>query len=1165
MTDIKSEDTWDVVASFIRDEGIIKYINSSYNDFVCKLIPDTINASNEMIFKFTTDQETVLEIVVKLRNPQLSRPVFNEQDGTIRYNITPNECRLRKLHYMGNLNVDVNIKINKYEENSDIKDDNNKKLIYENNENILLCELPIMVQSNFCSVKDAKIENFECEKDYGGYFIINGSEKIVIGQERMTNNEIYIFSNKTDCLQAEIKSSDFERKLLTSFYLYYLYPNRKINKVVRTQLQFIKKEVKLAILFKALGVTEHDQINSMISRNDTDIQKTLSYTLEEDTDNILTQDDALEYIGQRASQGSSNIREKNIQNARYILTKTFIPHTGPDFPTKAYFLSEMTRQLLKTSLGKRANGELRDFDDRDHYGNKRVDLVGELLHLIFQRGFDKMYKDLQITISRIAKKKLSNISSYGKGECFNINFSINSLLNNKIITKELTYALATGNWGNTKTGASKSGVSQVASRLNLLSMYSQIRRLTTPSGKNSTTSKPRQLHNTQWGLVCSNETPEGASCGFNKNMAFLSHVSLSTSTDCILNALDTLDILPFDSYPLDSYPLDSRPLEEDEYTSIWLNGRPIGFVTDCDTTFDKLKKYKLQNIIPLDITIYYNYKENQIKIWTDSGRCSRPLFVVENNKLLITSDIINQLKSNKLKWRDLFIRGYVEYLDAKESENSVIATYPEDLLTTEYTYTHCEINPSSILGVIASVIPFPDRQPAPRTTYETGMAKQSMGVNSTAFKYRMDTNSHVLWYSQKSLAPTRQYKMLNLDDLSTETNCVVAICSYYGWDQEDGIILNQSSIDRGLFRSSYLKTYCDIENKSSNNTVEEFFSKGDDKRSCKLDYDGIVNPGTKLVDEDRIVNKVISNIDEKGKRKNIGVDIHKIENAVVDKVMLTNTDKGQKMCKVALRMTKIPEIGDKFASKFAQKGTCCMIARQEDMPFDKDGICPDIIINPLCIPSRGTLGHLIEALFGKYACLSGEFQDSTAFNLENNPQRIGELLQSRYGYSHTGKDRLIDGITGKQMLVDTYIGVNHYHRLKHLVSEKHQSRARGPSTLLTRQPIEGRSKDGSLRYGEMEATDSVAKGTSITLREKLLTVSDKYEVNVCNMCKMIAFNNQISNTPYCKGCDNEIDISKVQIPYACKLLFQELMGMGISCKINVKNNDEFINIEYCEK
>jgi DNA-directed RNA polymerase II subunit RPB2 len=371
-------------------------------------------------------------------------------------------------------------------------------------------------------------------------------------------------------------------------------------------------------------------------------------------------------------------------------------------------------------------------------------------------------------------------------------------------------------------------------------------------------------------------------------------------------------------------------------------------------------------------------------------------------------------------------------------------------ITAKINYTHCEINPATILGVIASVIPFPDRQPAPRTTYETGMAKQSIGANSMAYRYRMDTNSHVLWYPQKSLVPTKQYNLLKLDDLPSETNCIVAICSYYGWDQEDGIIINQGAIDKGLFKSFYFKTYTDSENKNSNNTLEEYFQKSSDTKSNKLPDDGIVNPGTKIKDGDRIIDKVINTLD---KNKNSSIDIHKVESAVVDKVLLTNSDKGQKLCKVQLRITKTPEIGDKFASKYAQKGTCCMILPQEDMPFTHEGITPDIIINPLCIPSRGTIGHLIESLFGKYSCLSGEILDSTAFNCQNDPKVIGDILQSKYNYSYTGKERLINGINGQMMLVDTYIGVNHYHKLKHLVSEKYQSRARGPVTLLTRQPI----------------------------------------------------------------------------------------------------------------
>ncbi len=1178
-----SETSDTVLNSFVRDEGIIQYIQDSYYNFITKLIPETVNASNVISINFTTDQDIKIEIIVKLSNPILHSPQFIENDGTIT-RITPQECRLRRLNYSGQLFVDSNIKIYTLEESKVINDEDidyeslplvNKKLIYENNETLLLCNIPIMIQSKFCYVnKGNKMKMKECEKDYGGYYIINGSEKIIVSQERMTNNEIYIFPSKVDCLKAEIKSSDNEKKLLTSFYLYYMYPNRQTNKVIRTEIQFIKKEIKLLILFRALGITNVNDIIYLVCGDDAELKNEFTNTIEDcenmeenelDTNEICDdniQKNALEYIGDKMSQGSTD----KIKTATDILTKTFIPHIGFNLFDKAFFLAQMCRKLLETSLGRR------EFDDRDHYGNKRVDLSGELIHLIFQRGYDKMYKELYQEISRLAKKKLNNLQ-------FIQTFSLNTIINSKIITKELNYALSTGNWGNTKTGASKSGVSQVSTRLNLLSMYSQLRRLTTPSGKNATTSKPRQLHNTQFAIACPSETPEGQSTGFLKNTSFLIHISLGYPSEIISHIINDLDLKPLKDY--DKYQ---------DFATLWINGKPIGYFEDADLLYYTLKKYKKESVIPIDTQVYHDVNEKKIKLWTDSGRCSHPVFVVENNKILITSEEIQELKDGKLKWQDLIHKGYIEYLDAKECENSVIAISLEKLFQNEYEYTHCEINPAVILGVPASIAPFPNRQPAPRTTYEClsaeemilmsngrykklrdvqignniktidpftfeitdtrvidkrmietdkivykifthnnktvvatedhlfltndgwkmikdirdervliyesfpprtgdledsyvlhyyhitkiisshrlvvdittqsenhsfitnsgyivhncGMSKQAMGANSMAFRYRMDTNSHLLWYPQVPLIHTKQYKMLEMDYLPTETNCVVAICSLNGYNQEDGLILNQSSVDRGLFRSTYFKTYMETENKSSNNSAEEYFFKSENKKSHKLSQDGLPETGIRVKEGDRIIDKV-------GEKKNSGTELHQVESAIIDKTMITTTDKGQKLVKVGIRIQKTPEIGDKFASRYAQKGVCCMMVRDEDMPYTKDGIRPDVIINALGQPSRMTIGHLIECMTGKYACISGKYQDASIDN-DMSPLEVGKMLKE-HGFSEGGKEMLIDGRTGKMMMATSFIGVNAYQRLKHLISEKIQYRARGPVTMLTRQPI----------------------------------------------------------------------------------------------------------------
>jgi DNA-directed RNA polymerase II subunit RPB2 len=1134
---------WATVKTFIEDEGIVKHIQDSYSDFITRLVPETVNSSNDLVTTVTTDQETVLEVRVKVRNPMLHKPIYQETDGTLSF-ITPHVCRLRKLNYNGIMDVDCHVTITQNDKNG------LKTTVFENDEKVILGKILVMTQSQWCYVdKSSKIKYKECEKDCGGYFLTNGSEKIIIGQERMTNNQMYIFSNKTDGLKIEIKSGDVTKKLLTSFSMTHGYSTKKINKIIKATIQFVKKEIRLVILFRALGLLDDELITEMICGDDVQLREEFLPTLQDVE--MKTREEALTYIGNCAVQ--SITESKTAENGLNILNRTFLPHLGDNLLKKAFFLTVMVRKLLETSLGRR------DFDDRDHYGNKRVDMVGELFHLIFQRSFEKQMKEWGTELGRIAKKKLSNSQ-------IPPTLSVSSIANSEIITKDLNYSVSTGNWGNTKTGASKSGVSQVASRLNLISFISQLRRLTTPSGKNSTTSKPRQLHNTQWGIICSHETPEGQNCGFLKNLAFIAHVSRGFQLDTIRNIIEG-EVIPYDEF-IDEVLKGNIKINKDEDSgTIYVNGNPIGYTEGLNETYYKFIDLRRNGCLPPDCTIYYDSDYKSINIWVDSGRCSVPRFIVKDNRLVIPMSEIKKMQSKETRWSDLFDKEYVEYIDSKEAENCLVAISPEaldaarnleddDPLKEIYNYTHCEIHPALILSVTGAVsCPYPGHQPAPRTTYQIGMSKQEIGIPGNNYQCRMDSNSHMLWYPQVPICRTKQYDMLEMGDLPTETNLVVAIMSFSD-NQEDGIIFKQSAIDRGACRSTYFKTYVDSESKSNNNTFEENFSKSNDKKSYRLDKDGLICPGTKLVEGDRIIEKVVTTLDPNNKKKNNTTDVHHIENAIVDKTMLTTTDKGQKMVKTGLRITKIPEIGDKFASRYAQKGTVCMMYRDEDMPFNKDGISPDIIITPLAIPSRGTMGHLFEAKVSKLSALTGIYFDATLFNNFDEETISNKLLEN--GYIGSGKEVLTSGITGKRLLVTTFMGINSYGKLKHMVSEKIQHRARGPVAVLTRQPNEGRSRDGGLRFGEMETGNAQAQGCAAFVRERTFTVSDKYEISVCDICHTIATENQKTGNVYCKSCKTESGTSRIRIPYATKLLIQELEGMSILVKIHTKENGEYI-------
>eukprot|EP01069_Polyplicarium_translucidae_P006596 Polyplicarium_translucidae@DN2988_c0_g1_i4.p1 len=649
-------------------------------------------------------------------------------------------------------------------------------------------------------------------------------------------------------------------------------------------------------------------------------------------------------------------------------------------------------------------------------------------------------------------------------------------------------------------------------------------------------------------MICPAETPEGQAVGLVKNLALMTQLSVGFPASVIRDCLRDENIL---ASTIDEL----NPDEIKEQIKVFVNGTWVGCHGDSLQLVRDLMAMRREGSIPEETSIVHDIINGEVKIFCDAGRSMRPLYIVKNNRLVLNKGHIKRLvdPSDPFNWEGLIQEGIVELLDCEEEESCMIAMFVDDLQGTERycsTYTHCEIHPSVILGVSATIIPFPDHNQSPRNVYQSAMGKQAMGLYTSNFNLRMDSTAHVLFYPQKPLVCTRPMEFLRFRELPAGINAIVAIMTYTGYNQEDSLIMNQGSIDRGLFRSFFLRSYS-AEEKRQGSAMSEIFEKPDPavtyglKRGdySLLDRDGLVEPGSRVLGDDIIVGKTMpvaaeereGVIQRKTKRDN-STALRASETGVVQDVLLTVNQKGYRFAKVKVRSLRIPQIGDKFASRHGQKGTIGITYRTEDLPFSAEGIVPDVIMNPHAIPSRMTIGHLVECLLGKAAAVEGAEGDATPFtNL--TVKEISQRLHMA-GYQRYGNETLYSGMTGRRLGCPIFIGPTYYQRLKHMVEDKIHSRARGPVTMLTRQPMEGRSREGGLRFGEMERDCMISHGAAKMLKERLFDQSDAYRVHVCDICGLICIADLNQGSFACKACQNETQISQVFLPYALDSRFK---------------------------
>lgn len=1608
--------TWSVLDSYFSDpKRMVQHHIQSFDAFIEDGIPRVLKDFNPIICNdnFSREHEKFMtEYHINFGGPNgdkiyIGKPVVQDMDSSKRP-MYPNEARLRNLTYSATLYCDIEQKIVTYDPTN--PDAEPTEQILPTISKFSLGAMPIMLQSKYCVLSEqttkTKSELGECEYDEGGYFVVKGNDKVIVCQEKKCDNKIYVFpQNKSASKYSDIAeiSSVNEEKSSIAYITQVKYKSKETStgRVIKVKIQKFKQDVPLCVLFRALGVDTDKAILERIVYDLEDPSNTkLINLLKPSIDEALPFQDkkiALEYLSSMVSL-PSQLRDKtsNAYKLRYtmdILKNNLFPHIGQSMEKKAYFLGHLTNKLLNCIVGRR------EYDDRDSFMNKRIETTGVLMANLFRTNFNKVIKDMKSSID----------GDIRKGAIMDVSDNLQKKIKPTVLENGIMYALATGNWG-LKNKVTKKGIAQLLSRLSYAGFLSNMRRVIAPIDRSGKLIEPRKLHNTQWGGICPSETPEGASVGIVKNLALMASITGASSTVPISGCLEENEVLGFSEI---------KPKDIKDYAKVFVNGDWKGIHKDPPKLVRILRGLRRSGVLHPHIAIVWDIEQGEINIQTDAGRLTRPLYLVKNNKeLFLTEQMIKELVEEKMEFENLIANNgeeiykmkskkdcvctiadgeesVVEYVDTEEADTCMIAMTYEDILKNKRTndtfakYTHCEIHPAMMFGVLVSNIPFPDHNQAPRNVYQGAMGKQAMGVYASNFQKRMDTVGHVLYYPQVPIVTTRASKYTNGNSLPSGQNLIVAIACYTGYNQEDSLIMNQSSIDRGLMISAFYRTYKDEEKKNQNSLEEEKFCKPEKYNPDKTlrtvgmksatktgsyehldEKTGFVKEGTKVNQGDIIIGKVIplkTTAGEDGPQyKDASTAVRPNESGVVDWVYSNKNGDAYEFCKVRVRSERRPVVGDKFScldnshevltdkgwikinkmtmehklatlkdgsvleyhkptalhqywyegdmyqiksnqidlfatpnhkmwvrkrankkyigeeakdifgmkrvykkncddytpetemkefilpkavtamgkeiperklplkpwltffgiwiaegcatgklatsgsvtfaahkqrvkealdqvipqmgysiskmsfkdtekdknrwavfdqqmyqylkplslgapqkflpswvwslsrehcqilidgmilgdghtmkngtqrydtsstqladdfqrlclhagyscnktlkyeaghesyceprdevfrsnydawrltvitkqneplvnknftrgkdfdntfsstnsksvewgsikikiqkggkkskdvsepltpttvesetasetekkdekktkqhdmkvpfkgyvycptvpnsvfyvrrngvcawthnSRHGQKGTVGIKYAQEDMPFTKDGITPDLIVNPHALPSRMTIGHLIDALGGKVGSCKGYEIDATPYTgLEVTS--LADVLQKECGYSKYGTETLYDGRTGRQIKAKIFIAPTYYQRLKHMVEDKIHSRTTGPYQLLSRQPSDGRGRDGGFRMGEMERDCVLSHGAMAFLKERLFDSSDKFVFWVCKKCGLIAVANSEKNIYKCTYCPESTEFARVQIPYATKLFMQEVMTMGMVMRV----------------
>ena len=1191
----------DLVKLYFEERSIVNHHIVSFNDFLAtpenknsrmqKIVDDmrvpTDDAERGMI-KLDPERTNGRNIKIRIGRKRdedgnidhqakptihVDKPKVMEANG-YSHDLTPMEARLRNLNYMAPVYVDFTV----------IEDD-----IEKETETVHIGDLPMMVKSNGCNLNKAVIEeakerkltneeylqelidNKEDARDSGGYFIIGGTERALITLEDLAPNRVMVEKSERYGSSVEVAKVFSQKEGYRALTLV----EKKKDGMVMVTVPVTTGSIPLIALMKALGMESDQEIFDTIVSTP-EMANIVYANIEScfDKKNYApngyhTKDDAIAFLERNFAAGQA--KEYRTKKVESILDRSLLPHLGDteaDRMKKAIFLGRIARSVLELSLG------IRKEDDKDHYANKRLKLSGDLMEDLFRTSFNSLIKDLKYQLERNWGRKRDDLR-------------ISSSIRPDLLTHKLLHALATGNWV-----GGRAGVSQLLDRTSNMSATSHLRRVTSSLTRSQPHFEARDLHPTQWGRLCPSETPEGQNCGLVKNAALIIDVS---------EGFPEVDV----KWMLKDLGLSAVNQQQ---ARVFVNGDLVGSHDDPHRLVSEVRDRRRYGILSDEINIRFDEEMNEVIINCDEGRLRRPLLVLKDGKTMLTRRHLEGIRDHKVEWEDLFREGIIEWIDAEEEEDSYIAV---DAYTTPTRCNHCghalsptdvdwmnpgkdgnivlrcnycgedmtvpsnlnkdnthmEIDPMVILGVAAGLVPYPEHNSSPRVTLGAAMAKQALGVPASNYRIRPDTRGHLLHYPQKPMVQTQTMEFMGYNHRPAGQNFCIAVLSYHGYNIEDALVMNRSSVQRGLGRSTFMRTYRAEERRYPGGQEDHFEIPQPDVMGVREDImydalgeDGLISPESEIKGADVLIGKTSPPrfLEEETdfltpqKRRETSVTVRPGESGFVDSVMITESENGSRLVRVKVRDQRIPELGDKFCSRHGQKGVVGRLVDQRDMPFTADGITPDLVVNPHGIPSRMTIAHVLEMIGGKVGAMEGRTIDGTVFSGEREESIRDGLV--RNGFKHTGKEVMYDGRTGRKIQMDVYTGVIFYEKLHHMVSGKMHFRSRGPVQILTRQPTEGRSRQGGLRFGEMERDCLIGHGAAMVIKDRLLDESDGTQQYVCGNpnCGHIAILDR-RGALYCPVCKNNTNIYLVQTSYAFKLLMDELLSLGVAMRLQLED------------